>query len=117
MPPETPLPTRYPNSIRKYRKRCGLKVREVALLMGLKSASHVSRWEKGLRPPNRTNTLRLAAVLNIPPHIILWDEYERLRLEVASLMKKHGIKRLYRYPGETQADEASQDQANNTQRP
>ena len=44
-----------PNSIKRYRKARGLQQKDVAKVLGLKSASMISRWEKGLCLPNTKN--------------------------------------------------------------
>ena len=49
-----------PNCLRKYRRAMGLKQKEVAEILGLKSASVVSRWEKGSCFPHTKNVLMLA---------------------------------------------------------
>jgi transcriptional regulator with XRE-family HTH domain len=49
-----------PNCLRKYRRAMGLKQKEVAQILGLKSASVVSRWEKGSCLPHAINILKLA---------------------------------------------------------
>jgi len=55
-----PMPI--PNQLRRYRKMRGLKQKEVARLLGLKSASMISRWEAGLCLPSSLNVFRLAVV-------------------------------------------------------
>jgi transcriptional regulator with XRE-family HTH domain len=51
---------RAPNCLRKYRRARGLKQKEVAQMLGLKSASQISRWEKGLCMPSLLNAFKLA---------------------------------------------------------
>lgn len=54
--------TRTPNSLRKYRKRRGLRQKEVAKILGLKNTSMISRWERGFVLPKPANIFRLAAL-------------------------------------------------------
>ena len=51
-----------PNCLRRYRRARGLKQNDVARILGLKSTSMVSRWEKGACLPSAINLFRLAAL-------------------------------------------------------
>jgi len=53
---------RVPNSLRKYRKMRGLKQKEVAEILGLKSTSMISRWERGFVLPKPMNIFKLSAL-------------------------------------------------------
>jgi transcriptional regulator with XRE-family HTH domain len=51
---------RKPNHLRKYRKARGLDQQEVAKILGLKSTSVISRWEKGFCMPGPIFMFKLA---------------------------------------------------------
>jgi transcriptional regulator with XRE-family HTH domain len=51
-----------PNNLRKYRKALGLMQSDIAKILNLKSASMVSRWEKGVCLPSLINTFKLAGI-------------------------------------------------------
>jgi transcriptional regulator with XRE-family HTH domain len=51
-----------PNNLRKYRKAIGLKQKDVARVLHLKSACMISRWEKGRCLPSLLNAFRLAGL-------------------------------------------------------
>lgn len=51
-----------PNCLRKYRKAVGLKQKEVAEILDLRSAGMISRWEKGVCLPSLMNVIRLAGI-------------------------------------------------------
>lgn len=51
-----------PNCLRRYRKVRGLKQKEVADILGVRSASMISRWEKGLTLPSTLNAFKLALI-------------------------------------------------------
>jgi transcriptional regulator with XRE-family HTH domain len=53
---------RIPNCLRKYRKAIGLKQKEVAEILKLKSAGMISRWENGKSLPSLLNAIRLASL-------------------------------------------------------
>jgi transcriptional regulator with XRE-family HTH domain len=56
----------YPNSLRKYRKTTGLCQREVAHLLGLKTAERLSRWENGSAKPMPRTLFLLAQIYHVP---------------------------------------------------
>ena len=51
-----------PNNLRKYRKAIGLKQKDVARILNLKSAGMISRWEKGVCLPGIVNASKLAGL-------------------------------------------------------
>jgi transcriptional regulator with XRE-family HTH domain len=51
-----------PNNLRKYRKAVGLKQKDVAKILNLKSAGMICRWEKGACLPTLSNAIRLAGI-------------------------------------------------------
>ncbi len=48
------------NCLRKYRRIRGLKQKDVARILRLRSTSMISRWEKGTCLPNSLNIFRLS---------------------------------------------------------
>ena len=54
-----------PNNLRRYRKAVGLKQKDVAEILNLKSAGMISRWEKGVCLPSLLNALKLAGVYSV----------------------------------------------------
>jgi transcriptional regulator with XRE-family HTH domain len=51
-----------PNNLRRYRKAVGLKQKEVAEILDLRSAGMISRWEKGVCLPSLMNVIKLASI-------------------------------------------------------
>ena len=49
-----------PNNLRRYRKALGLKQKDVAEILNLKSAGMISRWEKGVCLPSLINAIKLS---------------------------------------------------------
>jgi len=49
-----------PNSLRKYRRASGFREKDVAEILGLNSASQISRWEKGVCLPSPLTMFKLA---------------------------------------------------------
>ena len=74
-----------PNCLRKYRKARGLNQRKVAKIMGLKSSSIISRWEKGICLPSSLNIFKLAVVYRTMVDALFIDQLRALK---DSLYKK-----------------------------
>jgi len=53
---------RIPNRLKRFRKERGLTQKQVASILGLKSSSIISRWEKGVLLPKTLNVLKLAVL-------------------------------------------------------
>jgi DNA-binding transcriptional regulator YiaG len=79
IPMAHPLRTTYPNSIRHFRRRAGLRLYEVAHYLNLSSPTHVAKWEKGQKVPTAINLLKLAAVLKVPPEVLYLDRLKDIR--------------------------------------
>ena len=75
-------PRTIPNCLRKYRKARGLKQKDVARILGIKSASMVSRWEKGLCMPSTFNLFRLATLYRTMADALFVDVLRALRDDV-----------------------------------
>ena len=54
-----------PNNLRKYRKAIGLEQKDVARILNLKSASMISRWEKGVCLPSLINVFKLSGLYSV----------------------------------------------------
>jgi transcriptional regulator with XRE-family HTH domain len=78
------------NSLRRYRKARGLKQKEVAAVLGLKTASTISRWENGLCLPKLHSLFKLA--------ILYRTMVDALFIDLRMLLKEEVMKaeRLYR---------------------
>jgi transcriptional regulator with XRE-family HTH domain len=67
---------RTPNNLRRFRRERGLSQKDVAAILGIKSSSMVSRWEKGVTLPETLNALKMAALYRSAVDVI----YDDLRL-------------------------------------
>jgi transcriptional regulator with XRE-family HTH domain len=75
-------PKATPNCLKKYRRIRGLKQNEVARILGLKSASMISRWEKGVCVPSTLNLFRLATLYRTIADALFIDMLRVLRDDV-----------------------------------
>lgn len=71
-----------PNSLRRHRRSRGKKQKEVAQVLGVKSASMISRWESGAALPNTENVFKLALVYGTMVDALYMDYRARLRDEI-----------------------------------
>lgn len=67
------------NHLRLYRKKNGLSQKEIATLMGYRTATAVSHYERGAKLPNLTNALKLEIILHTPTAYLFGDLYTSLK--------------------------------------
>lgn len=70
------------NCLRRHRKARGLQQKEVAEILGLKSASMISRWEKGLCLPSVLNLFKLAVLYRTMADALFIDLVRALRSDL-----------------------------------
>ena len=78
----TPDHRTHPNTLRQYRRKRGLRLRDVARAIGLASHEHIAHWEKGRGLPSLTNALKLQLVLQCPIEILFLDLRNALREDI-----------------------------------
>ena len=71
-----------PNLLRKYRKVRGLKEKDVARMLRLRSPSRISRWEKGASLPSLASALRLAGLYGVMVDALFSDLADCLRKDI-----------------------------------
>lgn len=79
------------NQIRSYRKKRGLRLRDVAKMIGQSSPAHISHWEKGRKLPSLPNALKLSAAIKCPVEVLFFDLFDQLRNDNYENKKKHHI--------------------------
>lgn len=57
---------RHLNRLRKHRRQVGLKQKQVAKVLGMKSPSRISKWEKGISFPNLIHLIKLSILYRTP---------------------------------------------------
>lgn len=77
-----------PNSLQRYRRARGLKQKEVAEILGLKSASMISRWEKGIFLPKSLNIFKLAALYRTMADALFIDLLRSVKNDIHKREKK-----------------------------
>jgi transcriptional regulator with XRE-family HTH domain len=79
---------RYHNYLKHYRKQRGLTQRDVALILGLKSSSMISRWEHGVLLPETMNALKMAVLYQTEVDTIFGEVRRALLDELAQRAKR-----------------------------
>ena len=66
------------NNIRYQRKLFRYSLKDIAFLLGLKSTSVISRWERGKERPNMDNLLCLAFIFRTPVESLYFEYRKKL---------------------------------------
>ena len=75
-----------------YRRRMGFSQKRVARLMGLASATMLSRYEQGRSHPPLVRALCLGIILRVPVEFLFPNLYDRLRDEIRAEEERLTIK-------------------------
>jgi len=70
------------NCLRKHRRLRGLRQKDVAKILGLRSTSMISRWEQGVCLPEALNVLRLSILYRAMVDALFIDLVRDLRKEL-----------------------------------
>ena len=73
---------RHPNYLWIYRKRMNFSQKRVALLLGHKTTTHVSDYERGRRLPSLRTALKLEIILRIPIAFVYGEQYNTLKRNI-----------------------------------
>jgi transcriptional regulator with XRE-family HTH domain len=71
-----------PNCLRKYRRIRGLKQKQVAAILGVKSTGMICRWENGQSFPNIANLFKLAILYRTLPDALFFDLRQALKEQI-----------------------------------
>ena len=77
------MASRIHSYLRTHRKRCGLTQDEVAFLLGCRTGTKVSRFERLARKPNLATALACGVVFGIPAHELFPRAHAEVEKEVA----------------------------------
>lgn len=73
------------NNLKALRIHYGLKQKEVATFLGMKSEDRISLWENGLAVPGLTNLFKLSMLYNVSPY----ELYPELLDEIKNTVHSH----------------------------
>lgn len=89
------------NRLWRYRKTQQLSQKEVALLLGHKKSTQVSRWENGEKLPTLKNALMLGSILKAPVEELFPDLVAALHANVqARAAKRENLNRKQQHANE-----------------
>lgn len=71
-----------PNRLRKYRLLAGYKQHEVAIKLGLRHTTPLTRWEQGQSIPSLKYALKLSVLYNTFVQELFYDLYKEIKQEV-----------------------------------
>ena len=77
-----------PNQLWLYRQKRGYTQREVAMLLGERNTSNISKYERGRRPPSLETALKLGIALSTPVEFLFGDLYSELKQEIQPRREK-----------------------------
>ena len=81
------------NCIRLYRRKLGLTQSEAARLIGLKTASPLSHFERSDKLPSLKNAIKLEIALHAPVAFLFRDLYDQSRREIRDRAEKAPARR------------------------
>jgi len=73
-----------PNCLPKYRRQKGLTQKDVARVLGFRTGSIVSKWERGFSFPSTPSLLKLSALYGRQAEAMFIDLFQRIKEEVMS---------------------------------
>jgi len=73
-----------PNCLPKYRRQKGLTQKEVAKILGFKTGSIISKWERGFSFPSTPSLLKLSALYGRQVEALFIDLFQKIKEEVLS---------------------------------
>ena len=76
-----------PNYLRTYRKRAGLSQDEVAYVLGCKSGSKISRYERFARIPTLETTFAYEALFKVPASELFSGIFQKVEADTAKRAK------------------------------
>ncbi len=76
------MPRKLPHYLRIERRRAGLSQTDIAVLLGVRTASKISRYERGRRLPPLKTALAYEAILGKPIAELFGGTFQPIRAEV-----------------------------------
>jgi transcriptional regulator with XRE-family HTH domain len=81
------------NSLRLYRRKLGLTQGEAARLIGLKTATSLSHFERFDKLPSLKNAIKLEIILHTPVAFLFRELFDQFRKEIRDRATKTSPKR------------------------
>lgn len=85
------MPNINSSSLALRRKRLGYEQKQIAVLLGRKTANEICRYETGKRMPNFNEAAKLSILYGLPVHILFDRYFRRCREELEAKIKHSGL--------------------------
>ena len=76
-----------PNRLRKYRILAGYSQKDVAIILGMKSTSRISKWEQGTALPSLEYLFKLSILYHVLCDELYYNHRVKYCEELANLLK------------------------------
>jgi transcriptional regulator with XRE-family HTH domain len=77
-------PNQHKNELIRYRRRWGFSRKQVARILGHRTASMLSRYERGVSFPPLLTALKLAILYRTPVAFLYLELYRQLKVDIRS---------------------------------
>lgn len=77
------------NNLWRARNRAGYDRKQASFLLGKSTSDEISRYERGLYPPNLPTALKLEIIYRMPVRLLFGELFERLRTEIEQLKRRN----------------------------
>ncbi len=85
------MPNINSSSLALRRKRLGYEQKQIAVLLGHKTAYEICRYETGQRMPNFNEAAKLSILYGLPLQVLFDRYFRRLREELENTIKNSGL--------------------------
>ena len=85
------MQNKYPNELFVYRRRMNLSQKQVAVLLGRRDTTMLSRYETGRSLPPLITALRLEIIYRVPVAFLYLKWYVALRQQIRDLEAVHVV--------------------------
>ena len=81
----------YPNSLRQYRQKAGLRQLDVSRILGVECMDRLSRWEHGLSVPSIINLFRLSVLYKVPVQELYPEMLQSIEKEAQQMAEQRMV--------------------------
>ena len=79
------------NTLLQARHRAGLERKQVTFLLSKKTTDELSRYERGLYPPNLLTALKFEIIYRTPLRLLFQELFEKLQMEIEELRRRNAL--------------------------
>jgi transcriptional regulator with XRE-family HTH domain len=79
---------RIPNMLKRYRKLAGYSQKDVAAILGFRSAARISSWERGSKFPSIHNSIALSVLYRTLEPALFFELYQLVKERILKAEKE-----------------------------